>query len=109
MIIYFSDDETSNYCVSNTEMSVLKNYDESQIEKFVEDTSSSLSSFTSIPRKRSSSDTQHNLFLSSSPISNTLSDDSRSTSTPPLKSHELDESNKLCTSSKKRKICETPT
>lgn len=111
--MYSSDDETSGYCASNAEMSVSKDCGESQTEKFLEHTNSrsSLSPFTSICRERSSSsDALHSPFLSSSPISSCLSEDSRAISTPPFDSHGLDDSDKLCaSSSKKRKICKTPT
>lgn len=83
--------------------------DESQAEKFIEHTRnhSSLSPFIPIRHKRSSSS---DMLYSPSPISNCLSEDSRTTSTPPLESHEPDNSEKLCaSSSKKRKICKTLT
>nr|XP_012152735.1 PREDICTED: uncharacterized protein LOC105664135 [Megachile rotundata] len=54
-----------------------------------------------------SSDTQHPL-PSSSPILNSLLDDSRSICTRPLRSQEVDNCNELRTS-KKRKICGIPT
>lgn len=99
------DYETSGYCASDTEISVSK-YDESQSEKFVKNSSrSSLSPVTSICQKRSSSDTLYS--SSMSPISNCLSEDSRDT-LPSFNLHEFDESDKPSTS-KKRKICETPT
>jgi len=67
----------------------------------------SLSSFTS-SQKRSSSD---NSLVSSSPMSNYLSEDSKATSTSPFSLYKLDSDNseKSCTSFKKRKTCERST
>lgn len=106
--MYFSENETSDYYVNDTDMSISKDCDESQTEKVKNHTSScNLLPFTSICHKRSSSDALHNPSVSSSPISNCLPEDSKTLSTPSLNSHELDSSDKPCTS-KKHKICETP-
>lgn len=110
--MYFLDDETSG-CVSlDDEVFIVtsKDCDESQAKKSMEHTSnhSSLSPFIPICHKRSSSSSD--VLHSPSPSISSLSENSRITSTPSLDSHELNNSDKLCaSSSKKRKICKTPT
>jgi len=104
--MYFSDNESSG-CANETE--ILKD-DELQTEGFMKHTRNrfSLSPFTSSRQKSSSSD---NSLVSSSPMSNYLSEDSKATSTSPFSLYKLDsdDSEKSCTSSKKRKTCETST
>lgn len=110
--MYFSDDETSGYCASNAEsvatLEDSEGCDESQKRQFMEHTSGrfSLSPSTSTSHQRSSSD---GLQSPLSPTFSYLSEDSNASSMPSLHSYELDDSDKLCASSKKRKIFKTPT
>ncbi|XP_077282254.1 uncharacterized protein LOC143908462 [Temnothorax americanus] len=106
------NDETSGYCASNAGSVVTsedsEGRDGSQKRQFMERTSgrSSLSPFTSTSHRTSSSDV---LKSPLSPTFSCLSEDSNASSMPSLDSCELDGSDKLCASSKKRKICKTPT
>jgi len=102
--MYFSDNESSG-CANKTE--ILKDYDELQTEGFMKHTRNRFSLSPSSRQKSSSSD---NSLVSSSPMSNYLSEDSKATSTSPFNLYKLDsdDSEKSCTS-KKRKTCETST